>query len=169
LYVSGLASAWIGYWPVCGRVRKLDACCAPTCANKRFHYWYAITIPSFLAKIRFPTQALSFAHGSQSLSLSFFPFTRVCWLLGGKAVSKVAFPHFQNFKGGLNDYPWVLSFTLAVGTECTRLSVDPGSEHGRTLLQGVIMMAGAGFLLWPAGCGSLCEAARGLYASGFRP
>jgi len=111
LYVSGLASAWIGIGLFVGAFVNWTLV-APRLREQTVHYGNAITIPSFLAN-RFPTQALSLRTVSAIVIVIFFAVYTASGLVAGGKLFESAFAGIFSF-GGLSDYAVGIVITLGV-------------------------------------------------------
>lgn len=111
LYVSGLASAWIGIGLFVGAFFNWTFV-APRLREQTVHYGNAITIPSFLAN-RFPTRALSLRTVSAIVIVIFFAVYTASGLVAGGKLFESAFSGIFNF-GGLSDYAVGIIITLGV-------------------------------------------------------
>jgi SSS family solute:Na+ symporter len=111
LYISGLASAWIGIGLFVGALLNWILV-APRLREQTVHYGNAITIPSFLAN-RFPTQALSLRTVSAIVIVIFFAVYTSSGLVAGGKLFESAFAGIFNF-GGLSDYAVGIIITLGV-------------------------------------------------------
>ena len=111
LYVSGLASAWIGIGLFVGAFVNWTLV-APRLREQTVHYGNAITIPSFLAN-RFPTQAFSLRTVSAIVIVIFFAVYTASGLVAGGKLFESAFSGIFNF-GGLSDYAVGIIITLGV-------------------------------------------------------
>ena len=111
LYVSGLASAWIGIGLFVGAFVNWVVV-APRLREQTVHYGNALTIPSFLAN-RFPTQALSLRTVSAIVIVLFFAVYTASGLVAGGKLFESAFSEIINV-GGMSDYAVGIIITLGV-------------------------------------------------------
>ncbi len=111
LYVSGLASAWIGIGLFVGAFFNW-VFVAPRLREQTVHYGNAITIPAFLAN-RFPTQALSLRTVSAIVIVIFFAVYTASGLVAGGKLFESAFAEIINV-GGMSDYAVGIVITLGV-------------------------------------------------------
>ncbi|MCK7547241.1 sodium/proline symporter PutP [Marinobacter koreensis] len=111
LYVSGLASAWIGIGLFVGAFFNW-VLVAPRLREQTVHYGNAITIPSFLAN-RFPTRAVALRTVSAVVIVVFFAVYTASGLVAGGKLFESAFSGIFNF-GGLSDYSVGVVITLGV-------------------------------------------------------
>ncbi|HET8802556.1 MAG TPA: sodium/proline symporter PutP [Marinobacter sp.] len=111
LYVSGLASAWIGIGLFVGAFVNW-VIVAPRLREQTVHYGNALTIPSFLAN-RFPTQALSLRTVSAIVIVLFFAVYTASGLVAGGKLFESAFSGIINV-GGMSDYAVGIIITLGV-------------------------------------------------------
>ncbi|HEV8078376.1 MAG TPA: sodium/proline symporter PutP [Marinobacter sp.] len=111
LFVTGLASAWIGIGLFVGAFFNWTFV-APRLREQTVHYGNAITIPSFLAN-RFPTRALSLRTVSAIVIVIFFAVYTASGLVAGGKLFESAFSGIFNF-GGLSDYAVGIIITLGV-------------------------------------------------------
>lgn len=111
LYVSGLASAWIGIGLFAGALINWILV-APRLREQTVHYGNAITIPAFLAN-RFPTQALPLRTVSALVIVIFFVVYTASGLVAGGKLFESAFAGIMNV-GGLSDYAMGIVITLGV-------------------------------------------------------
>ncbi|EMP55762.1 Osmoregulated proline transporter [Marinobacter santoriniensis NKSG1] len=111
LYVSGLASAWIGIGLFVGAFFNW-VLVAPRLREQTVHYGNAITIPSFLAN-RFPTRAVALRTVSAVVIVIFFAVYTASGLVAGGKLFESAFSGIFNF-GGLSDYSVGVVITLGV-------------------------------------------------------
>lgn len=144
LYVSGLASAWIGIGLFVGAFVNWTLV-APRLREQTVHYGNAITIPSFLAN-RFPTQALSLRTVSAIVIVIFFAVYTASGLVAGGKLFESAFSGIFNF-GGLNDYAVGIIITLGVVLVYTVVGGFLAVSM-TDFVQGVIMMLA--LILMPA-------------------
>ena len=136
LYVSGLASAWIGIGLFVGAFVNWTLV-APRLREQTVHYGNAITIPSFLAN-RFPTQALSLRTVSAIVIVIFFAVYTASGLVAGGKLFESAFSGIFNF-GGLSDYAVGIVITLGVVLVYTVIGGFLAVSM-TDFVQGVIMM-----------------------------
>ncbi|PFG51121.1 SSS family solute:Na+ symporter [Marinobacter sp. LV10R520-4] len=136
LYVSGLASAWIGIGLFVGAFVNWTLV-APRLREQTVHYGNAITIPSFLAN-RFPTQALSLRTVSAIVIVVFFAVYTASGLVAGGKLFESAFSGIFNF-GGLSDYAVGIIITLGVVLVYTVIGGFLAVSM-TDFVQGVIMM-----------------------------
>lgn len=136
LYVSGLASAWIGIGLFVGAFVNWTLV-APRLREQTVHYGNAITIPSFLAN-RFPTQALSLRTVSAIVIVIFFAVYTASGLVAGGKLFESAFSGIFNF-GGLSDYAVGIIITLGVVLVYTVIGGFLAVSM-TDFVQGVIMM-----------------------------
>ncbi|HET8850862.1 MAG TPA: sodium:proline symporter, partial [Marinobacter sp.] len=111
LFVSGLASAWIGIGLFVGAFVNWVVV-APRLREQTVHYGNALTIPAFLAN-RFPTQAMSLRTVSAIVIVIFFVVYTASGLVAGGKLFESAFAGIFNF-GGLSDYSVGIVITLGV-------------------------------------------------------
>ncbi|GGE59606.1 osmoregulated proline transporter OpuE [Streptosporangium jomthongense] len=111
MYVSGLASAWIGIGLFVGAFINWIIV-APRLRAQTVHYGNALTIPAFLAN-RFPTQALPLRTVSAIVIVLFFAVYTASGLVAGGKLFESAFAGIFNF-GGLSDYAVGIVITLGV-------------------------------------------------------
>ncbi|MDO6440680.1 MULTISPECIES: sodium/proline symporter PutP [unclassified Marinobacter] len=111
MYVSGLASAWIGVGLFVGAFFNW-VLVAPRLRAQTVHYGNALTIPAFLAN-RFPTQALPLRTVSAIVIVVFFAVYTASGLVAGGKLFESAFAGIFNF-GGLSDYSVGIVITLGV-------------------------------------------------------
>jgi SSS family solute:Na+ symporter len=111
LFVSGLASAWIGIGLFVGAFINWVVV-APRLREQTVHYGNALTIPAFLAN-RFPTQAMSLRTVSAIVIVTFFVVYTASGLVAGGKLFESAFAGIFNF-GGLSDYSVGIVITLGV-------------------------------------------------------
>lgn len=111
LYVSGLASAWIGIGLFVGALFNWILV-APRLREQTVHYGNAITIPAFLAN-RFPTRALSLRTVSALVIVIFFVVYTASGLVAGGKLFESAFAGIMNI-GGMSDYAMGIVMTLGV-------------------------------------------------------
>ncbi|MBQ0747237.1 MAG: sodium/proline symporter PutP [Marinobacter sp.] len=111
MYVSGLASAWIGVGLFVGAFINW-VLVAPRLRAQTVHYGNALTIPAFLAN-RFPTQALPLRTVSAIVIVVFFAVYTASGLVAGGKLFESAFAGIFNF-GGLSDYGVGIVITLGV-------------------------------------------------------
>ena len=136
LYVSGLASAWIGIGLFVGAFVNWTLV-APRLREQTVHYGNAITIPSFLAN-RFPTRALSLRTVAAVVIVIFFIVYTASGLVAGGKLFECAFAGIFNV-AGLSDYAVGIVITLGVVLAYT---VAGGflAVSMTDFVQGVIMM-----------------------------
>ena len=136
LYVSGLASAWIGIGLFVGAFVNWTLV-APRLREQTVHYGNAITIPSFLAN-RFPTRALSLRTVAAVVIVIFFIVYTASGLVAGGKLFESAFAGIINV-AGLSDYAVGIVITLGVVLAYT---VAGGflAVSMTDFVQGVIMM-----------------------------
>jgi len=136
LYVSGLASAWIGIGLFVGAFVNWTLV-APRLREQTVHYGNAITIPSFLAN-RFPTRALSLRTVAAVVIVIFFIVYTASGLVAGGKLFESAFAGIFNV-AGLSDYAVGIVITLGVVLAYT---VAGGflAVSMTDFVQGVIMM-----------------------------
>ncbi|MFN2354490.1 MAG: sodium/proline symporter PutP [Desulfopila sp.] len=136
LFVTGLASAWIGIGLFVGAFLNW-VFVAPRLREQTVHYGNAITIPSFLAN-RFPTQALSLRTVSAVVIVIFFAIYTASGLVAGGKLFESAFAGIFNF-GGLSDY--VVGIVITLGVVLTYTVVGGFLAVSMTdFVQGCIMM-----------------------------
>ncbi|SOB74957.1 solute:Na+ symporter, SSS family [Marinobacter sp. LV10R510-11A] len=111
MYVSGLASAWIGIGLFAGAFVNW-VIVAPRLRSQTVHYGNALTIPAFLAN-RFPTQALPLRTVSAVVIVVFFAVYTASGLVAGGKLFESAFSGIFNF-GGMGDYGVGITITLGV-------------------------------------------------------
>ncbi len=111
LYVTGLASAWIGIGLFVGAFFNW-VLVAPRLREQTVHYGNAITIPSFLAN-RFPTRALPLRTVSAVVIVIFFAVYTASGLVAGGKLFESAFAEIINV-GGMSDYAVGIVITLGV-------------------------------------------------------
>ena len=111
LFVSGLASAWIGIGLLVGAYFNW-LLVAPRLREQTVHYGNAITIPEFLAN-RFPTRAMSIRPISAIVIVVFFVVYTASGLVAGGKLFETAFSGIFTF-GGLSDYAAGIVITLGV-------------------------------------------------------
>jgi SSS family solute:Na+ symporter len=111
MYVSGLASAWIGIGLFVGAFVNW-VIVAPRLRSQTVHYGNALTIPAFLAN-RFPTQALPLRTVSAVVIVVFFAVYTASGLVAGGKLFESAFSGIFNF-GGMGDYGVGIFITLGV-------------------------------------------------------
>ncbi|MCB1675455.1 MAG: sodium/proline symporter PutP [Halioglobus sp.] len=111
VYVSGLASAWIGIGLFVGAFLNW-VFVAPRLREQTVHYGNAITIPAFLAA-RFPTRALSLRTVSAIVIVIFFALYTASGLVAGGKLFESAFAGTFNVSG-MSDYAAGIVITLAV-------------------------------------------------------
>jgi SSS family solute:Na+ symporter len=136
LFVSGLASAWIGIGLFVGAFVNW-VLVAPRLREQTVHYGNAITIPSFLAN-RFPTQALSLRTVSAIVIVVFFAVYTASGLVAGGKLFESAFAGIFSF-GGLSDYAVGIVITLGVVLAYTVVGGFLAVSM-TDFVQGVIMM-----------------------------
>ncbi|WP_353979311.1 sodium/proline symporter PutP [Salinicola endophyticus] len=111
MFVSGLASAWIGIGLFVGAFFNW-LLVAPRLREQTVHYGNAITIPAFLAN-RFPTRALSLRTVSAIVIVVFFSVYTASGLVAGGKLFESAFSGVIDI-GGLSDYATGVILTLGV-------------------------------------------------------
>ncbi|GGY64419.1 sodium:proline symporter [Marinobacter zhanjiangensis] len=111
LFVSGLASAWIGIGLFVGAFFNW-VFVAPRLREQTVHYGNAITIPAFLAN-RFPTQALSLRTVSAIVIVIFFAVYTASGLVAGGKLFESAFAGVISVEG-MTDYAVGIVITLGV-------------------------------------------------------
>ncbi|MCB1678822.1 MAG: sodium/proline symporter PutP [Halioglobus sp.] len=111
VYVSGLASAWIGVGLFAGAFLNW-VFVAPRLREQTVHYGNAITIPAFLA-VRFPTRALCLRTVSAIVIVIFFAIYTASGLVAGGKLFESAFAGIINV-GGMSDYAVGIVLTLGV-------------------------------------------------------
>ncbi|WP_447928624.1 MULTISPECIES: sodium/proline symporter PutP [unclassified Vreelandella] len=111
MFVSGLASAWIGIGLLVGAFFNW-LLVAPRLREQTVHYGNAITIPAFLAN-RFPTRALSLRTVSAIVIVIFFAVYTASGLVAGGRLFESAFAGVIEF-GGFSDYGTGIIITLGV-------------------------------------------------------
>ena len=111
LYVTGLASAWIGIGLFVGAFINWVVV-APRLREQTVHYGNALTIPAFLAN-RFPTKALPLRTVSAIVIVLFFAVYTASGLVAGGKLFESAFAGIFNF-GGMSDYAAGIVITLGV-------------------------------------------------------
>ena len=111
MFVSGLASAWIGIGLLVGAFFNW-VLVAPRLREQTVHYGNAITIPAFLAN-RFPTRALSLRTVSAIVIVIFFSVYTASGLVAGGKLFESAFAGVVNI-GGMSDYGAGVLITLGV-------------------------------------------------------
>ena len=111
LYVSGLASAWIGIGLFVGAFLNW-VLVAPRLREQTVRYGNAITIPAFLAN-RFPTQALSLRTVSAIVIVVFFAVYTASGLVAGGKLFESAFSGIVMIDG-VSDYAIGIFITLGV-------------------------------------------------------
>lgn len=111
LFVSGLASAWIGIGLFVGAFINWVVV-APRLRAQTVHYGNALTIPAFLAN-RFPTKAMPLRTVSAIVIVIFFAVYTASGLVAGGKLFESAFAGIFNF-GGLSDYSVGIVITLGV-------------------------------------------------------
>ncbi|WP_106419835.1 sodium/proline symporter PutP [Salinicola tamaricis] len=111
MFVSGLASAWIGIGLFVGAFFNW-LLVAPRLREQTVHYGNAITIPAFLAN-RFPTRALSLRTVSAIVIVVFFSVYTASGLVAGGKLFESAFAGVIDI-GGLSDYATGVILTLGV-------------------------------------------------------
>mgnify|MGYP001627788597 CR=1 FL=1 len=111
LYVSGLASAWIGIGLFVGAFINWVVV-APRLREQTVHYGNSLTIPSFLAN-RFPTKALPLRTISAIVIVLFFAVYTASGLVAGGKLFESAFSEIINVPG-MSDYAVGIVITLGV-------------------------------------------------------
>ncbi|MDX1634969.1 MAG: sodium/proline symporter PutP [Marinobacter sp.] len=111
LFVSGLASAWIGIGLLVGALVNWIVV-APRLREQTVHYGNALTIPSFLSN-RFPTKAMPLRTVSAIVIVVFFAVYTASGLVAGGKLFESAFAGIVNF-GGMSDYATGIVITLGV-------------------------------------------------------
>ena len=111
LYVSGLASAWIGIGLFVGAFINWVVV-APRLREQTVHYGNSLTIPSFLSN-RFPTQAMSLRTVSAIVIVIFFAVYTASGLVAGGKLFESAFAEIINVPG-VSDYAVGIALTLGV-------------------------------------------------------
>ncbi|WP_447895642.1 sodium/proline symporter PutP [Vreelandella sp. GE22] len=111
MFVSGLASAWIGIGLLVGAFFNW-LLVAPRLREQTVHYGNAITIPAFLAN-RFPTRALSLRTVSAIVIVIFFAVYTASGLVAGGRLFESAFAGVIDL-GGFSDYGTGIIITLGV-------------------------------------------------------
>ncbi|KFF50142.1 MULTISPECIES: sodium/proline symporter PutP [unclassified Salinicola] len=111
MFISGLASAWIGIGLFVGAFFNW-LLVAPRLREQTVHYGNAITIPAFLAN-RFPTRALSLRTVSAIVIVVFFSVYTASGLVAGGKLFESAFAGVIDI-GGLSDYATGVILTLGV-------------------------------------------------------
>ncbi|MBK1871966.1 MULTISPECIES: sodium/proline symporter PutP [unclassified Marinobacter] len=111
MYVSGLASAWIGVGLFVGAFLNW-VIVAPRLRSQTVSYGNALTIPAFLAN-RFPTQALPLRTVAAIVIVVFFSVYTASGLVAGGKLFESAFAGIFNF-GGMGDYGVGIVITLGV-------------------------------------------------------
>ena len=111
LFVSGLASAWIGIGLFVGALVNWILV-APRLREQTVHYGNALTIPSFLAN-RFPTQSMSLRTVSAIVIVVFFAVYTASGLVAGGKLFESAFGGIISI-GGMSDYAVGIIITLGV-------------------------------------------------------
>lgn len=111
LYVSGLASAWIGIGLFVGAFVNWVVV-APRLREQTVHYGNSLTIPAFLSN-RFPTQALPLRTISAIVIVLFFAVYTASGLVAGGKLFESAFAEIINV-GGMSDYSVGIIITLGV-------------------------------------------------------
>lgn len=111
IYVTGLASAWIGIGLFVGAFINWVVV-APRLREQTVHYGNALTIPAFLAN-RFPTKALPLRTVSAIVIVLFFAVYTASGLVAGGKLFESAFAGIFNF-GGMSDYAAGIVITLGV-------------------------------------------------------
>ena len=111
LYVSGLASAWIGIGLFVGAFINWVVV-APRLREQTVHYGNSLTIPAFLAN-RFPTKALPLRTISAIVIVLFFAVYTASGLVAGGKLFESAFAEIINVNG-MSDYSVGILITLGV-------------------------------------------------------
>ena len=156
LYVSGLASAWIGIGLFVGAFFNW-VFVAPRLREQTVHYGNAITIPAFLAN-RFPTQALSLRTVSAIVIVIFFAVYTASGLVAGGKLFESAFAEIINV-GGMSDYAVGIVITLGVVLAYTVVGGFLAVSMTDFGLGGIMMLA---LVIMPGGV--LCGEGGGGYA-----
>ncbi|MFL1406334.1 sodium/proline symporter PutP [Marinobacter sp. M1N3S26] len=111
LYVSGLASAWIGIGLFVGAFVNWVVV-APRLREQTVHYGNSLTIPAFLSN-RFPTMALPLRTISAIVIVLFFAVYTASGLVAGGKLFESAFAEILNVPG-MSDYAVGILITLGV-------------------------------------------------------
>lgn len=111
LYVSGLASAWIGIGLFVGAFINWVVV-APRLREQTVHYGNSLTIPAFLSN-RFPTMALPLRTISAIVIVLFFAVYTASGLVAGGKLFESAFAEILNVPG-MSDYAVGILITLGV-------------------------------------------------------
>lgn len=158
MYVSGLASAWIGIGLFVGAFVNW-VIVAPRLRSQTVHYGNALTIPAFLAN-RFPTQALPLRTVSAIVIVVFFSVYTASGLVAGGKLFESAFAGIFNF-GGLGDYGAGIVITLVVVLAYTVVGGFLAVSM-TDFVQGCIMMVALvlmpAVVLWGEGGGGISQA-----------
>lgn len=162
LFVTGLASAWIGIGLFVGAFVNWIVV-APRLREQTERYGNSLTIPAFLAN-RFPSKAMALRMVSAIIIVVFFAVYTASGLVAGGKLFESAFAGIFNF-GGLSDYSvgiWltlivVLAYTVVGGFLAVSLT---------DFCQGVIMMLALvimpAVVLWGPGGGGFAQASETL-------
>lgn len=111
MFVSGLASAWIGIGLFVGAFFNW-LLVAPRLREQTVHYGNAITIPAFLAN-RFPSRSMSLRTVSAIVIVVFFAIYTASGLVAGGKLFESAFSGVIDI-AGLSDYAAGVIITLGV-------------------------------------------------------
>ena len=166
LYISGLASAWIGIGLTIGALVNWIVV-APRLREQTERYDNSLTIPQFLSN-RFPSRAMALRVVSALIVVVFFSVYTASGLVAGGKLAQTAFSAVLQF-GSMSDYSVGVSLTLGVVLAYTVL----GGFLAVSLtdfVQGMIMMLAliimpAVVLLGPGG-GGLSQATQTLATVG---
>jgi len=158
LFVSGLASAWIGIGLFVGAFLNW-VFVAPRLREQTVHYGNALTIPAFLAN-RFPTKALPLRTISAIVIVLFFAVYTASGLVAGGKLFESAFSEIINVPG-MSDYAVGILITLGVVLAYTVVGGFLAVSM-TDFVQGCIMMLALvimpAVVLWGEGGGGYAQA-----------
>ncbi|MDR9423857.1 MAG: sodium/proline symporter PutP [Marinobacter sp.] len=158
LFVSGLASAWIGIGLFVGAFLNW-VFVAPRLREQTVHYGNALTIPAFLSN-RFPTKALPLRTISAIVIVLFFAVYTASGLVAGGKLFESAFSEIINVPG-MSDYAVGILITLGVVLAYTVVGGFLAVSM-TDFVQGCIMMLALvimpAVVLWGEGGGGYAQA-----------
>jgi len=162
LFVTGLASAWIGIGLFVGAFVNW-VIVAPRLREQTVHYGNSLTIPAFLSN-RFPTRALPLRTVSAIVIVLFFAVYTASGLVAGGKLFESAFSEIINVPG-MSDYAVGIAITLGVVLAYTVVGGFLAVSM-TDFVQGCIMMVALvimpAVVLWGPGGGGYAQASQTL-------